>query len=138
MTLEVEVDVFPSVSSYVPEVSSGVPGRSVTPTTNAGSSDSPASSMPDLVTTKITSLKQKGNKAVIKWKRKSKVSGYQIQYSKTKKFKKKKTITVKKASTAKSLSGLKKARNTISVSVLSGKRKVRSSTPSGARSTRLE
>ena len=47
------------------------------------------------VKTKISSLEKKpGNKLVIKWKKNSKVSGYEIQYSTNSKFKKSKTKTV--------------------------------------------
>ncbi len=44
---------------------------------------------------KISSVKKKGKKFVVKWKKKTGINGYQIQYSTNKKFKKKYTKTVK-------------------------------------------
>ena len=52
-----------------------------------------AASMP---TTTITSIKAQNKAFTVKWKKKSGITGYQIQYSTNKKFKKgNKTITVK-------------------------------------------
>ncbi len=45
--------------------------------------------------TKLSSVNKNGKKFVIKWKNKTGISGYQIQYSTNKKFKKKYTKTVK-------------------------------------------
>ena len=55
-----------------------------------------------LPTTSITSLSSKDNGFTVKWKKKAKITGYQIQYSTSSKFSKKstKTVKVKKAKTA--------------------------------------
>ena len=55
-----------------------------------------------LPTTSITSLSSKDNGFTVKWKKKTKITGYQIQYSTSSKFSKKstKTVKVKKAKTA--------------------------------------
>ena len=55
-----------------------------------------------LPTTSITSLSAKDNGFTVKWKKKTKITGYQIQYSTSSKFSKKstKTVKIKKAKTA--------------------------------------
>lgn len=60
--------------------------------------------------TKVSKLSNKKNKLTVKWKKQTSVSGYQIQYSTDKNFKKnKKTITVKsKETTSKTITKLKK------------------------------
>lgn len=66
-----------------------------------------------LPATSITSLSAKDNGFKIKWKKKSGITGYQIQYSTNSKFKKKdsKTIKVKQAKTnSKRIKGLKVAK----------------------------
>ena len=65
-----------------------------------------AASMP---TTTITSVKTKREAFTIKWKKKTNIAGYQIQYSTNSKFKKgNKTIKIKKAKTvSKKITGLK-------------------------------
>ena len=62
-----------------------------------------------LPATSITSLSAKDNGFKIKWKKKSSITGYQIQYSTNSKFKKgNKTIKIKKAKTvSKKITGLK-------------------------------
>lgn len=62
-----------------------------------------------LPATSITSLSAKDNGFKIKWKKKSGITGYQIQYSTNSKFKKgNKTIKIKKAKTvSKKITGLK-------------------------------
>ena len=63
-----------------------------------------------LPTVGISSLSVKKNTVTVKWKKKSKIMGYQIQYSTDSKFKKnKKSIKIKKAKiTSKKISNLKK------------------------------
>ena len=63
----------------------------------------------DIPNTKITSLKGQDATITIKWKKKSNITGYQIQYSTNSKFKKgNKTIKIKKAKTvSKKITGLK-------------------------------
>ena len=65
-----------------------------------------AASMP---TTTITSVKAQNKAFTVKWKKKSSITGYQIQYSTNSKFKKgNKTIKIKKAKTvSKKITGLK-------------------------------
>ena len=65
-----------------------------------------AASMP---TTTITSVKSQSKAFTVKWKKKSGITGYQIQYSTNSKFKKgNKTIKIKKAKTvSKKITGLK-------------------------------
>ncbi len=65
-----------------------------------------AASMP---TTTITAVKVKDKAVTVKWKKKSSITGYQIQYSTNSKFKKNnKTLKVKKANTtAKKITDLK-------------------------------
>lgn len=66
-----------------------------------------------LPATSITSLSAKDNGFKIKWKKKSSITGYQIQYSTNSKFKKKdsKTIKVKQVKTnSKRIKGLKVAK----------------------------
>lgn len=66
-----------------------------------------------LPATSITSLSAKDNGFKIKWKKKSGITGYQIQYSTNSKFKKKdsKTIKVKQVKTnSKRIKGLKVAK----------------------------
>lgn len=65
-----------------------------------------AASMP---TTTITSVKAQSKAFTVKWKKKSGITGYQIQYSTNSKFKKgNKTIKIKKAKTvSKKITGLK-------------------------------
>ena len=65
-----------------------------------------AASMP---TTTITSVKAKSEAFTIKWKKKTNIAGYQIQYSANSKFKRgNKTIKIKKAKTvSKKITGLK-------------------------------
>ena len=65
-----------------------------------------ATSMP---TTTITSVKSQSKAFTVKWKKKSGITGYQIQYSTNSKFKKgNKTIKIKKAKTvSKKITGLK-------------------------------
>ena len=65
-----------------------------------------AASMP---TTTITSVKAQSKAFTVKWKKKSNITGYQIQYSTNSKFKKgNKTIKIKKAKTvSKKITGLK-------------------------------
>ena len=58
-----------------------------------------AASMP---TTTITSVKAQSKAFTVKWKKKSGITGYQIQYSSDKKFKKNnKSVTVTKQKTTK-------------------------------------
>lgn len=69
-----------------------------------------ATSMP---TTTITSVKAQSKAFTVKWKKKSGITGYQIQYSTNSKFKKKdsKTIKVKQVKTnSKRIKGLKVAK----------------------------
>ena len=65
-----------------------------------------------LPTVGISSLSVKENTVTVKWKKKSKIMGYQIQYSTYSKFKKnKKSIKIKKAKTAsKKISNLKESK----------------------------
>ena len=66
-----------------------------------------------LPTVGISSLSVKeNNRVTVKWKKKSKITGYQIQYSTDSKFKKnKKTIKLKKAkTTSKKVSNLKESK----------------------------
>ena len=66
-----------------------------------------------LPTTSITSLSSKDNGFTVKWKKKTKITGYQIQYSTSSKFSKKstKTVKVKKAkTTSKKISDLKSSK----------------------------
>ena len=65
-----------------------------------------AESMP---TTTITSIKARNKAFTVKWKKKSSITGYQIQYSTNSKFKKlNNTIKIKKAKTvSKKITGLK-------------------------------
>ena len=60
-------------------------------------------------TTTITSVKAQSKAFTVKWKKKSSITGYQIQYSTNSKFKKgNKTIKIKKAKTvSKKITGLK-------------------------------
>ncbi len=62
--------------------------------------------------TKISSVKRKGTKVTIKWKKVSGIDGYEIQYSTDKKFRKNaKTVSVKGASkTSKKIAKLKKGK----------------------------
>lgn len=55
-----------------------------------------------LPATSITSLSSKDNGFTVKWKKKTKITGYQIQYSTSSKFSKKstKTVKIKKTKTA--------------------------------------
>ena len=63
----------------------------------------------NIPSTTITSVKAKSEAFTIKWKKKTNIAGYQIQYSTNSKFKKgNKTIKIKKAKTAsKKITGLK-------------------------------
>ena len=65
-----------------------------------------------LPTVGISSLSVKKNTVTVKWKKKSKITGYQIQYSTDSKFKKnKKSIKIKKAkTTSKKISNLKESK----------------------------
>ena len=66
-----------------------------------------------LPTTSITSLSAKDNGFTVKWKKKTKITGYQIQYSTSSKFNKKstKTVKIKKAkTTSKKISDLKSSK----------------------------
>lgn len=65
-----------------------------------------------LPTVGISSLSVKENTVTVKWKKKSKIMGYQIQYSTDSKFKKnKKSIKIKKAkTTSKKISNLKESK----------------------------
>ena len=65
-----------------------------------------------LPTVGISSLSVKENTVTVKWKKKSKIMGYQIQYSTDSKFKKnKKSIKIKKAKiTSKKISNLKESK----------------------------
>lgn len=66
-----------------------------------------------LPTTSITSLSAKDNGFTVKWKKKTKITGYQIQYSTSSKFSKKstKTVKIKKAkTTSKKISDLKSSK----------------------------
>ena len=65
-----------------------------------------------LPTVGISSLSVKENTVTVKWKKKSKIMGYQIQYSTDSKFKKnKKFIKIKKAkTTSKKISNLKESK----------------------------
>ena len=65
-----------------------------------------------LPTVGISSLSVKENTVTVKWKKKSKIMGYQIQYSTDSKFKKnKKSIKIKKEKTAsKKISNLKESK----------------------------
>ena len=60
----------------------------------------------------ISSLSVKENTVTVKWKKKSKIMGYQIQYSTDSKFKKnKKSVKIKKAkTTSKKISNLKESK----------------------------
>lgn len=67
-----------------------------------------------LPATSITSLSAKDNGFTVKWKKKTKITGYQIQYSTSSKFSKKstKTVKVKKAkTTSKKITDLKSSKN---------------------------
>ena len=63
----------------------------------------------NIPSTTITSVKTKSEAFMIKWKKKTNIAGYQIQYSTNSKFKKgNKTIKIKKAKTvSKKITGLK-------------------------------
>ena len=63
----------------------------------------------NIPSTTITSVKAKSEAFTIKWKKKTNIAGYQIQYSTNSKFKKEnKTIKIKKAKTvSKKITGLK-------------------------------
>ena len=63
----------------------------------------------NIPSTTITSVKAKSEAFTIKWKKKTNIAGYQIQYSANSKFKKgNKTIKIKKAKTvSKKITGLK-------------------------------
>ena len=65
-----------------------------------------------LPTVGISSLSVKENTVTVKWKKKSKIMGYQIQYSTDSKFKKnKKSVKIKKAkTTSKKISNLKESK----------------------------
>ncbi len=66
-----------------------------------------------LPATSITSLSAKDNGFTVKWKKKTKITGYQIQYSTSSKFSMKntKTVKIKKAKTAsKKISDLKSSK----------------------------
>lgn len=65
-----------------------------------------------LPTVGISSLSVKENTVTVKWKKKSKITGYQIQYSTDSKFKKnKKSIKIKKAkTTSKKILNLKESK----------------------------
>ena len=66
-----------------------------------------------LPATSITSLSAKDNGFTVKWKKKTKITGYQIQYSTSSKFSKKstKTVKVKKAkTTSKKITDLKSSK----------------------------
>ena len=65
-----------------------------------------------LPTVGISSLSVKENTVTVKWKKKSKIKGYQIQYSTDSEFKKnKKSIKIKKAkTTSKKISNLKESK----------------------------
>ena len=65
-----------------------------------------------LPTVGISSLSVKENTVTVKWKKKSKIMGYQIQYSTDSKFKKnKKSIKIKKTkTTSKKISNLKESK----------------------------
>ena len=66
-----------------------------------------------LPTTSITSLSSKDNGFTVKWKKKTKITGYQIQYSTSSKFSKKstKTVKIKKAkTTSKKITDLKSSK----------------------------
>ena len=65
-----------------------------------------------IATTAITSLKTKNKTITVKWKKKTGITGYQIQYSTNSKFKKnKKSIKIKKAkTTSKKISNLKESK----------------------------
>ena len=66
-----------------------------------------------LPTTSITSLSAKDNGFTVKWKKKTKITGYQIQYSTSSKFSKKstKTVKIKKAkTTSKKITDLKSSK----------------------------
>ena len=74
--------------------------------------DFPAFAASKLPATSITSLSAKDNGFTVKWKKKSGITGYQIQYSTNSKFKKnKKSIKIKKAkTTSKKISNLKESK----------------------------
>lgn len=60
-----------------------------------------------LPATSITSLSAKDNGFTVKWKKKTKITGYQIQYSTNKEFKKAKKITIKsKTTTSKTIKNI--------------------------------
>ena len=66
-----------------------------------------------LPATSITSLSAKDNGFTVKWKKKTKITGYQIQYSTSSKFSKKstKTVKIKKAkTTSKKITDLKSSK----------------------------
>lgn len=103
-------------STIVPEGQGQVPAASTGELTAApeGQGKAPAVSTgkasKKLPKANITSLKRAGSrKAKLKWKKCSKISGYQIQYSTSKKLKNNvKVKTVGKKATSATLSGLKK------------------------------
>ena len=66
-----------------------------------------------LPATSITSLSAKDNGFTVKWKKKTKITGYQIQYSTSSKFSMKntKTVKIKKAkTTSKKITDLKSSK----------------------------
>lgn len=101
----------PSASpSASPSVSPSA-APSVSPTSEPGNTNSGTD---QVAVAKVKSVKVSGSSKKIKvsWKKISGVSGYQIQYSTSKKFKKSKTVSVKKAKTVKTTikKGLKKGK----------------------------
>ena len=57
---------------------------------------------------KIKTRRKKGQKALIRWAKMAKVSGYQIRYSGNKKMKNAKTLTVSGSAAKRTIKGLKK------------------------------
>ena len=77
--------------------------------TNSTLSYTTVCASPQLPSTSISIIKAQDRAFTIKWKKKTNIAGYQIQYSTNSKFKKgKKTIKIKKAKTvSKKITGLK-------------------------------
>lgn len=76
-----------------------------TPSTSSGGTKKTTKKV-KVAKVKGLTVKVAGKKATVKWKKISGVKGYRVQYSTSKKFKSKKTVTVKK--NTKKITGLKK------------------------------
>ena len=76
---------------------------------NDGTTDNTTTSKPKA--TKLTSAKKKNKTtATLKWKKVSSITGYQIQYSTSSKFKNSTKVTVKKSKTSTNIKKLKKGK----------------------------